>query len=134
MTLHVLAPLTIRFDGQVIQFEPGAVFSVTDAQAQRIIGRAPNKVHAITLPLDPPTEPLQPGWLVTYRDRAGRLAGGCDDRERGTVEKCRWDGHGWTVHLTDGQRLPLSIIRGVTKPDGTAWTTREHGHDGEGAR
>ena len=137
MTLHVLAPLTIRFDRRVIQFEPGAVFTATDAQAQRIIRLAPNKVQAIDLPLDPPAEPLQPGWLVCYRDRAGRLAGGVDDRARGTVQACTWDGHAWTVALTNGETVPLTIVSSVAKTDHTgrvlsAWMVREHGHNGEG--
>lgn len=52
----------------------------------------------------------------------------------GSTALCRepMGGEEWTVHLTDGQRLPLSSIRGVTKPDGAAWTVREHGYDGEG--
>ena len=84
-----------------------------------------------------PTPPLQPGWLVAYRDRRWTLCGGCDDRTHGTVQECRWDEKGWTVHLTDGQRLPLSIIRSVGRTESTrqivaAWTVREHGYDGEG--
>jgi len=60
------------------------------------------------------------------------LAWSCDDWQHGTVAKCRWSAGAFTVHLTDGQRLPLSIIRGVTKPDGSAWTVQQHGYDGEG--
>jgi len=82
-----------------------------------------------------PTPPLQPGWLVAYRNRAGVLCGGCDDREHGTVNVCQWDGTGWTVELTDGQRLTLSAIRSVGKTDSagqvvSAWTVRAHGYDG----
>lgn len=84
-----------------------------------------------------PTPPLHPGWLVVYRDRRGVLCGGCVDRPHGTVEACRWEGNGWTVHLTDGQRLPLSLIRSVGQTDDAgqivaAWTVREHGADGNG--
>jgi len=128
MTLQALASIAIRLDGRVVQYEPGAVFTVTAKQAARLLARAPDKLQALTLP---PEEPLQPGWLVCYRDQRGALCGGCDDRQHGTVEGCRWDGKGWTVTLTDGQRLPLSIIRGVTTLDGAAWTVREHGYDGE---
>lgn len=136
MTLQVMAPITIRFDGCPIHFEPGAVLTVTDAQAQRLLERAPGKVQAITLPLDLPEQPLQPGWLVSYRDQRGALCGGCDDRQHGTVEACRWGGNGWTLCLTDGQRLPLSIVRAVGQTDEAgqilgAWTVREHGYDGE---
>lgn len=132
MTLQALAPLAIRFAGRVIQFEPGAVFTVTDNQAQRLLHAASGKVRTIVLSVDPPTEPLQPGWLVAYHDRRGVLCGGCVDREHGTVHECRWDGTGWTVNLTDGQQLPLSLIRSVGQTDDTgqivaAWTVREHG-------
>jgi len=86
-----------------------------------------------------PTPPLQPGWLVSYRDGRGVLCGGCDDRQHGTVQESVWGGSGWTVHLTDGQRLPLSIIRSVGRTDDVgkivaAWTVREHGFDGEGSK
>lgn len=86
---------------------------------------------------DKPTPPIAPGWLLTYRDQRGALCGGCDDRQRGTVEECRWEDKGWTVCLTDGQQLPLSIIRSVGKTDReghivAAWTVREHGFDGNG--
>lgn len=78
---------------------------------------------------------LHPGWLVVYRNRAGVLCGGGDDRPHGTVEDCQWSGVAWTVHLTDGHRLPLASIRSVGKTDGegtllAAWTVREHGYDG----
>jgi len=51
-------------------------------------------------PLTLPESPLQYGWLIAYRDRQGRLRGGSDERERGTVQECRWDGRGWTIFLT----------------------------------
>ena len=84
-----------------------------------------------------PTPPLHPGWLVAYRDRRGTLCGGCVDREHGTVQDCRWEGNGWTVHLTDGHRLPLTSIRSVGQTDKAgeivaAWTVREQGYDGTG--
>ena len=84
-----------------------------------------------------PIPPLAPGWLVSYRDRTGALRGGCDDRAHGTVRECRWEGHGWSIQLTDGQRLRLSAIRSVGKPDSvgqivSAWTVKEHGLDGTG--
>ena len=86
-----------------------------------------------------PMPPLQPGWLVSYRDRRGVLCGGCDDRQHGTVQECRWTGNGWTLWLTDGERLPLSAIRSVGKTDSvgqvvSAWMVREHGYDGTGGR
>jgi hypothetical protein len=134
MILQALDVLTIRLDGQVIQLEPGAIFTATSAQAARLLERAPGKLQAITLP---PAEPLQPGWIVCYRDRAGRLAGGCDDRQGGTVQSCTWDGSTWTVRLTNVDTLPLRRILSVGKTDATgrivaAWSVREHGYDGEG--
>jgi hypothetical protein len=136
MMILTLAHLTIRLDGHILRLAPDAILTVTDTQAQRLLARAPGKVRLITLPpepvgLDGPLAPLR-HWLVSYRNPRGMLCGGCDDRQHGTVEECRWTAGGWTVHLTDGQQLPLTIIRGVTKPDGTAWTVREHGYDGEG--
>ncbi len=130
MTLRCLAPLMLKFDGRPIQFEPGSVFTVTPAQGARVLAKFPAHVEMLTLPSE---EPLQPGWLVSYRDHGGALRGGCDDRAHGTVEVCRREGPGWTVLLTDGQRLPVTSIRGVTKSNGAAWTVREHGYDGQGS-
>jgi hypothetical protein len=84
-----------------------------------------------------PLPPLSPGWLVAYRDLAGRLCGGCDDRERGTVACCEWDGWTWRIALTNGDALPIRQVVSVGKTDGegrlvAAWSTREHGFDGEG--
>lgn len=82
-----------------------------------------------------PEAPLQAGWLVTYRDRSGRLCGGSLDRDHGSVATMEWTRGSWTVCLTDGQRLPLQAIRAVAKTDrcGTllaAWTVKDHGYDG----
>ncbi len=90
-------------------------------------------------PLTLPEPPLQPGWLVAYRDRQGRLRGGCDEREAGTVHTCEWDGTGWTIRLTNGDALPLRLVVSVGKTDATGktlaiWATRAHGYDGEGLR
>ena len=76
-------------------------------------------------------KPLQPGWLVVYQDRTGRLRGGTDERPAGTVldcdERC--------VSLTSGTRLPSGQIVGVAVTDGvgavrSAWLVRRHGLDG----
>lgn len=87
------------------------------------------------LPMPFPTPPLQSGWRIVYRDHQWKLAGGHDDPDHGTVKACHWIAGAWTVHLTDGQRLPLAVIRSVGKTDGEgklvgAWTVREHGYDG----
>ena len=84
-----------------------------------------------------PLPPLQPGWLVAYRDQRGALCGGCDDRQHGTIQECQWTAGAWTVHLTDGQEMPLSQVRSVGAVDHKgrlygAWTVREHGYDGAG--
>lgn len=87
-------------------------------------------------PIQPPTSPIQPGRLITYRGPDGRLRGGDLDRARGTVARSEYGSEGWTITLTDGQRVSLSAIRGVTRlsSDGQvveAWTVRRHGFDGE---
>jgi hypothetical protein len=79
-----------------------------------------------------PFPPLLPGWFVVYRGPDGRLCGGADDREHGTVQDCPWDGRAFTtVLLTNGHLLPLRAITNVRAGD-TAWNVREHGYDGEG--
>ncbi|MGQ0557485.1 MAG: hypothetical protein ACT4PN_16250 [Nitrospiraceae bacterium] len=80
--------------------------------------------------------PLLPGWLIAHRDQRGRLRGGCDEREVGTVNGCEWTGSSWIVTLPNGDRLPLSKIVSVARTDAqgqvvAAWTVREHGYDGE---
>lgn len=82
-----------------------------------------------------PDAPLQPGWLVVYRDQRGVLCGGYDDRQHGTVRGCTWDGAAWCVTLADGQTLTLAAILSVGKTDAAghvvaAWTVRTHGYDG----
>ena len=134
MTLRCLESLALKFDGVRVRLEPGACFTATPNQGARLLAQFTGKLQAITLP---PDEPLQPGWLVVYRDRAGRLAGGCDDRQGGTVQSCTWDGSTWTAILTDGQRLRLSAVLSVAKTGQygqvlAAWSVREHGYDGEG--
>lgn|GEM_PF-1369501 len=81
--------------------------------------------------------PILPGWLVAYRDQAGRLCGGAEDRAHGTVKACQWNGSSWILYLTNGQRLPILSVRAVARTDASghireAWTTREHGYDGTG--
>ena len=85
------------------------------------------------------TPPLRPGWRIVYRDHQWRLAGGSDDPDHGTVDVCWREGGVWKVRLTDGQQIPWNRIRSVPAIDATgrcagAWTVREHGYDGQGAR
>jgi hypothetical protein len=97
--------------------------------------------RAVKLEVDQTTQeplpPLSPGWLVAYRDSAGRLCGGCDDRARGTVKCCEWDGQTWRITLTNGDILPIRQVVSVGKTDGegrvtAAWLVNTHGYDGEG--
>ena len=90
---------------------------------------------------DAPTPPLLPGQLVAYQRRDGQLCGGADDRAHGTVLKCeRVPGHrAFTVILTDGQRIPLRMIRSVSKVNASggiisAWIVEHHGFDGKGPK
>jgi hypothetical protein len=111
--------------------------SVAGAQSHRENCEPTSTIPDVVIEPAAQLPPLQPGWLVAYRDRRGALRGGCDDRQHGTVDECQWEGKVWTVYLTDGQRLPLSIILSVGKTDSegkliAAWTVREHGYDGEG--
>jgi hypothetical protein len=83
-----------------------------------------------------PTAPLQAGWFVTYTDSQGHLCGGWDDRQRATVSFCVWRNRGWSVHLSNGQAIPLIAVRcvGQMNEDGelkAAWSVRQHGYDGE---
>ena len=135
--------------GEKVTLRPGVPMELPDQAATQLLQKAPAMVRRVdTLPVltqapvvrDRPhafLAPLHPGWLVVYRDQRGTLCGGCDDRARGTVQACQWTEPGWTVMLTDGQRLPFSLIRAVGQTDATgrliaAWTVREHGCNGKG--
>lgn len=90
-----------------------------------------------SLPVQPPTQPLQAGWTIAYMDDTWTLCGGYEDRTHATVAECRWVAGAWIVTLTDGQTMPLSRVRSVGAVDHKgrlygAWTVREHGFDGEG--
>ena len=83
----------------------------------------------------PPAPPLQPGWVVAYTDRQGRLCGGWDERATSTVKCC----HGTGQALRSGaKRWPkdspaVHPAVGQTNEEGrllAAWTVREHGFDG----
>lgn len=93
-----------------------------DFQAQQ--GQAETEEH---------TRGLYPGWRIAFRNQEGRLIGGIEDKEHCTVEACL----DREVLLTDGQRVPLAAITGVTAiaPDGrflAGWEVRKHGLSGEG--
>lgn len=77
-------------------------------------------------------KPIQPGWLVTYRDRTGRLRGGADERSAGTVADCDRG----NVTLANGVQLPLHRITAVARTNQSgailaAWDVTRHGLDGQ---
>lgn len=79
--------------------------------------------------------PIHPGWLVAYRDRDGRLRGGCDDREHGTVKEGLRSNLGWVFTLTDGSTLTGKQILSVAEVGKDsqvlrAWLVHRHGLDG----
>ena len=74
---------------------------------------------------------------MVYRDRAGRLRGGDDERDHGTVARLEWVTGSWTVWLTNGESLPLSRVRAVSQTNGegqivAAWDVLGCGIDGHG--
>lgn len=104
-----------------------------------ISSKLSSTVQGTSPSLGVPAPPLQPGWLVVYRNHAGSLCGGADDRLHGTVHRCLWGGTAWMLILTDGQRLPLWAITSVGKTDTSgrvvaAWDVRGSGINGEGQR
>ena len=79
--------------------------------------------------------PIQPGGLVAYRGPDGKLRGGCDEREHGTIREARLGDTGWVFTVTDGTEIPARAIVSVAevRPDGrvgAAWTVRHDGLDG----
>lgn len=133
MLIEAFIPLRVRLTSGEVRLRPGHPVRFPDADGRKLLARAPGKVHCVM-----PEPPLQPGWLVAYRGPQGRLRGGCDERDAGTVVACEWNGTFWTVGLTNGETIPLQRITSVAKTDGAgkilaAWDVRAHGHDGEGA-
>lgn len=132
---RAVATATLATDEPHVQ--PTGAVVATVAGARRQIENHERTLSRPAVVIEPasPTPPLAPGWLVVYRDQEWVLCGGYDDRQHGTVQECRWGTKGWTVHLTDGQQLPLVSIQSVRKENRTgepiaAWTVRAHGYDG----
>lgn len=132
---------SVYFVGFVSKYDLERSLSIQDSLQDSTPSKAPTKYTKPTLATDEvtaPIAPLQPGWLVAYSDPQGRLRGGCDERDHGTIAKMTW-GHGsWTVCLVSGEALPLARVRSVAKTDNegrviAAWTTRDHGFNGDGA-
>lgn len=115
--------------------EAGTSHEGTEEKSSRVPHGAESVSSILAVASEEPSMPLSPGWVVAYRGTDGQLRGGYDDREAGTVSDCRWDGYSWTVHLRNGDGLPLSRVVSVGQTDRTgriiaAWTVREHGYDG----
>jgi hypothetical protein len=132
LLIEASKPLKVRLRVGEVHMQPGRPVRFSEEDGRKLLARAPGKVRCVT-----PKPPLRAGWLVAYRDSDGRLRGGCDDRQAGTVATCQWDGVGWTIQLTSGEHLRLSRIASVAKTDSAgnilaAWTVREHGFNGEG--
>ena len=53
---------------------------------------------------------MEPGWLVAYHGPDGRLRGGCDDRDHGTIREERLSNAGSSVILTDGTVVPARAV------------------------
>jgi hypothetical protein len=94
-------------------------------------------------PQPPPTDPIEPGRLVTYRDWDGRLCGWNVDPwphlEACTVRRCTWDAGYWQVDLLDGSSIGLRAILAVAEIDRAGlvcahWTTQELWQEDECAR
>ena len=77
MTLEVLTPISIRFDGDVVRFPAGAVFTVTANQAARLLDLAPKKLRRITLPAasDEAQPPPSTGVVGELQGPPGQTAG-----------------------------------------------------------
>lgn len=143
MWIEAAKPLRVQFKhGREVRFRPGIAVELPDEDGRKLIERAAGKVRLAdgssqVSDSDQPTAPIQPGWLVVYRDEMGRLRGGSDERQAGTVAKCYWRRGAWNMQLTSGRELPLSAIRAVSKTDTrgrilAAWMVQDHGYDGEG--
>jgi hypothetical protein len=121
LTDHDESPAPISAESLTISESEGATTRKTTSPDQ--------------IPVLPPAHPIQTGWFVTYTDRQGRLCGGWEERKKATVTHCVWSEPGWSVHLSDGQAIPLAAVRciGQTDEQGelkAAWSVREHGLDG----
>ena len=102
-------------DGHEVSLRPGIPMDLPDAAARLLLKKAAGYVRRVESSL--PVAPLQPGWLIVYRNEGDHLRGGCDEREAGTVVECRWDGTAWSILLTNGDVLPLGHVLSVGKTD-----------------
>lgn len=112
-----------------------AAFALGDVAAFRAVAR-----HVERMVTEQPHQsrqasaepPLQPCWIIAYRDRRNRL-------QDGTVSRCEWTRTGWTIHLLNGTTIPLRSVTSVAMVDHmgrtvAAWLTSRHGFNGERER
>ncbi len=109
----------------------------SEQQKPSPISSEPIPVSVTAADEESPPPPLSPGWVIAWRDLAGRLHGGHDEPEKGVVAGCTWDGRGWQVSLSNDDRIPLRSVTSVAKLNAngeviSVWLTREHGFDGQG--
>ena len=151
LTIEVLEQLRVKHNGVLESWAPGQRFELTEDKARRLIEQVGDKVRIVDTPgapsrdlstittqyTEPPTAPLQVGWLIVFRERGGRLRGGGDEREYGTVTGCSWNGQTWVVTVLNGMTVALSCITSVAKTNSegqvvAAWAVKQHGYDGAG--
>lgn len=123
-----------RSTGERVQSQPAHTLEVHNVVTNRETSPFPRGREKGQGPIIGP--PILPGWLVAYRGPDGKLRGGCDDREHGTVETGERREAAWTFTLTDGRVLPARAIVSVAQvaQNGrivAAWTVRNFGLDGE---
>jgi hypothetical protein len=137
MKLEVLQALHIRRTAGDLHLKVGAVAEFPEEDAIWLMLKAPGAVRPVVrvgdlAPEEPCTvhePPVKAGWMIVYK-RSWR-----DTSLDGDVDRCEWNGHSWTVQLTNGTAIPLTWVRSVRKTDGAgkvlaAWDTQAHGYDG----
>jgi hypothetical protein len=130
MLIEATEPLRIKTQGREILLEPGKPVDLPRDRAEKLLRVASHSVRLV-----PPLSPILPGWLIAWRDRAGRLRGGCDDRAHGTVREAQWGADGWTFTLSSGEVVPMRRVVSVGRTDATgqlvaSWEVRGCGLDG----
>ncbi|MGQ0557885.1 MAG: hypothetical protein ACT4PN_18295 [Nitrospiraceae bacterium] len=97
-----------------------AAFRAAARHVERMITEQPHQSRQASA-----EPPLQPGWIIAYRDRRNRL-------QDGMVSRCELTGRAWTVLLANGTTLPLKWVTSVGVPGGAAWDVKRHGFNGNG--
>ncbi len=159
MWIEPLVSLRVRLPEGICVLAPGQPVELAEEYACKLLERAPGRVRVVVGPRDPaswlprshkaasstvsskpaehPAPPIQPGWLVAYRGPDGRLRGGGDDQDHGTVQSAELGPDGWAFMMSDGKviagRAIVSVARVASDgPVVAAWTVQHHGFDGDG--